>query len=133
MVGGYAVLLHGFPRFTQHVDLFVRMESGNVTRLRQALDSVFADESLQEITAGELAQYPVIRYASPDGFLLDIIGRLGEMVQYGDVAWEHVEIEGVPVRVATAESLLRMKADTVRPQDRQDAEFLRALLKKSGG
>jgi len=34
-------------------------------------------------------------------------------------------IEGVRVRVATPRMLYRMKKDTVRPQDRLDAEVLR--------
>ena len=36
---------------------------------------------------------------------------------------------GVPVRVATPRMLYRMKRDTVRPQDRLDAEQLRREFK----
>ena len=35
-------------------------------------------------------------------------------------------VEGVSVRVATPRTLHRMKRDTVRPQDRLDADVLRA-------
>ena len=36
-----------------------------------------------------------------------------------------VDIDGVPVHVATARMLYEMKRDTVRPQDRADAHALR--------
>jgi hypothetical protein len=130
LIGGYAVIIYGLPRFTQDVDIYVRMEEENVNCLRAALDSVFHDESLQEITIAEIIQYPVIRYGSPDGFLIDIIGSLGESSTYDDISFEAIEIEGHIVRVATPESLYRLKHDTVRPQDRYDAEFLKQLIEK---
>lgn len=34
-------------------------------------------------------------------------------------------VDGVPIRVATPRMLYRMKRDTVRPQDRMDAEAIR--------
>ena len=34
-------------------------------------------------------------------------------------------VEGISVRVATPAALFRLKKDTVRPLDRQDAEVLR--------
>lgn len=37
-----------------------------------------------------------------------------------------VDIDGVPVRVATVRVLYEMKRDTVRPQDQADAEALRS-------
>jgi len=44
---------------------------------------------------------------------------------YADVEAEVVHIEGIPIRVATPRMLYRMKRDTVRPQDRADAELLK--------
>jgi hypothetical protein len=104
------------------------MDDHNVYLLRKALEDIFHDIALEEITAQELEEYPVIRYASPDGFIIDIIGRLGEMTGYNDLSYETVEIDGIPVRVATPESLYKMKYNTVRPQDRLDAAFLKRLL-----
>ena len=39
-----------------------------------------------------------------------------------------LEIEGVSVRVVTPEKLVWLKAGTVRPQDRADAEALRSVF-----
>ena len=43
-----------------------------------------------------------------------------------------VTVEGRPVRVATPETLYRLKKDTLRPIDREDARFLERLIGKKG-
>ncbi|MEW6756466.1 MAG: hypothetical protein AB1505_36660 [Candidatus Latescibacterota bacterium] len=51
--------------------------------------------------------------------------RLGEAFRYEDLAAQTVEVEAVRIRLATPETLYRMKRDTVRPLDRQDAQALK--------
>ncbi|NJD39396.1 MAG: hypothetical protein FIA89_13895 [Geobacter sp.] len=132
LIGGYAVIIHGFPRFTEDMDLFVRLEQDNIARLRHALDDVFHDTSLQELTATEIDQYPVIRYGAPNGFLIDVIARIGEMYRFDDIEYEELQIEGHTLRIATPEMLFRMKQGTVRPQDHRDALFLQELMRQRG-
>ena len=45
--------------------------------------------------------------------------------QFEDLESEEFVVEGVRARVATPRTLYRMKKDTVRPQDRLDAQALR--------
>ena len=73
LIGGFAVILYGLPRLTQDLDLFINNTTDNVQRLRTALNQVFQDQSIEEITVEELDRYPVIRYGSPDGFTLDFV------------------------------------------------------------
>jgi hypothetical protein len=56
---------------------------------------------------------------------MDILARLGEAFRFEDLEAEDVVVNGVRVHVATPRMLYRMKRDTVRPQDRVDAENLR--------
>jgi hypothetical protein len=72
----------------------------------------------------------VIRYGTPDGFHIDIMAHLGELASYDDLRYEIMEIEGQKIRVATPESLLKLKENTVRPEDKVDALFLNELLKR---
>ncbi len=106
LIGGYAVIIHGFNRFTQDMDICVQIENDNINSLRAALDNVFHDESLQEISAEEIEQYPVIRYGSPDGFVVDIIGKMGSAYRYDDLEYDIFIVEGRSIRVATPEILL---------------------------
>lgn len=130
LVGGVAVIFQGLPRPTEDVDIFIKMEPGNVEKLRQALRSVYDDPHIDEITFEDLESYPVIRYGTPEGFYIDILARLGEVATYDDLDIEMLDVSGITIRVATPETLYRLKKDTVRPKDRQDAMFLRELIKQ---
>lgn len=127
LVGSIAMAAHGLVRATQDIDFMVSPDPDNVGRIKQALRSVFHDESIEEITTSDLAgPYPVIRYVSPPGdFVIDLIARLGEVFTFDDLQWEEIQLEGVLVRVASPKTLYLMKRDTLRAQDRVDADNLR--------
>ena len=127
LVGGAALNLHGIVRATEDIDFFVRLEEGNVERLRAALRAVWNDPQIEEIKTCEMAgAYPVIRYGPPnEDFAIDLLSRLGTELAFDDLDVEVFELEGVKIRLATAETLYRMKKGTVRPIDRADAAALR--------
>jgi len=128
LVGGVAVNLHGIVRATEDADLFVRPDEENVARLRRALHRVTGDREIEEIRAEDLAgAYPVVRYVSPDG--RDILSRRGDRFAYDDLEAEVVQLAGVDVRVASPATLWRLKRDTVRAIDAEDA--LRACRRPS--
>ena len=119
----------GIVRATRDADFFVAPDEDNVARLRRALKSVFDDDpNLDEITAADLGgDYPAVEYTPPHGrYSMDILARRGEAFRYEDLEAEDVVVEGDRARVATPRMLYRMKKDTVRLQDRLDAETIRA-------
>ncbi len=119
---------HGVARATEDVDFFVAPDEDNVRRLRQALYETYGDESVFEISSEDLAgAYPVVRYGPPDPetLTIDLIGRLGDAYSFQDVEAGPVDIGDLTIQVATPRMLYVMKRDTVRPQDRADAEVLR--------
>jgi hypothetical protein len=127
LVGSMAMAAHGIVRATRDIDIFVDPREDNVGRLKAALREVFGDPAVEQITADDLGgEYPAIQYA-PAGadYWIDILARLGNAFHYDDLEAETVTVDGVSVRVATARMLHRMKRDTVRPQDRLDADVLR--------
>jgi hypothetical protein len=66
-----------------------------------------------------------VQYVAPDGTPIDVLSRLGEAFEFADLQ-ATVHLYGdVEVRVATAETLYRMKRDTVRLQDKADAQALK--------
>ncbi len=120
LIGGFAVVLHGFPRLTQDIDMFIRPTEENITKVRRALYTVFHDQSISEITLDEVASYSVIRYGTPDGFNIDLIANIGEAFTFDDIEYEVRDIERKKIKVATTESLIRMKEKTFREVDRID-------------
>lgn len=127
LVGGIALNVHGIVRATEDVDLFVRPDPDNVEKVRAALRAVWPDPDIEQITAADLAgPYPTIRYGPPgEEFVIDLMSRLGTAFRFEDLRAEDVVLDGVHVRVASPETLYRMKKDTVRPIDRADAAVLK--------
>ncbi|MBI4262811.1 MAG: hypothetical protein HY657_00400 [Acidobacteria bacterium] len=127
LVGSMAMAAQGIVRATRDMDVFVSPDELNVARLKAALKEVFDDPSIDSIAAADLGgEYPAIQYVPPAAdYWIDILARLGEAFQYPDVECEILRVEGVSVRVATPRMLYRMKKDTVRPQDRVDAQVLK--------
>jgi hypothetical protein len=82
--------------------------------------------SIDEISADDLAgAYPAIQYVPPEGgFHIDILAKIGEAFDYASIETELRDIEGTRVSVATPRMLFLMKHDTIRMQDRADAECL---------
>jgi len=127
LVGATALGLHGIVRATEDIDLFVRPQADNITRLTRALRSVWDDPDIEQIRGEDLGgEYPMIRYGPPgETFVIDLLSRLGSAFAFEDLEIETLTIEGVPVRVVTPATLYRMKKDTARLIDRADAAALR--------
>ncbi len=127
LVGSLAMAAQGIVRATRDVDVFVDPDEANVARLRAALEEVFHDPEIQQISATDLAgEYPAVQYAPPSAdYWIDILARLGDAYRYADVEYEILRVECISIRVATPRMLYRMKRNTARPQDRVDAQVLK--------
>src|SRR4030042_2681013 len=127
--GVFAVILHGLSRLTADIDIFVKPEADNLERLKKALRKVFpTDDEIYSLSLRDLQDYAVVRFGTADDFYIDLIAGIGEMFRYEDLEFEVREVAGAQVRIATPETLLRMKQDTVRPEDKRDARFLAELI-----
>lgn len=125
--GAMAMAAHGLDRATRDLDLFVTADDGNIEQLRTALNSVFNDPEIENITAADLrGEYPVIQYGPPDAdFTIDITSRLGDAFDFESLEIVEVDAGGTTIHVVSPATLYRMKRDTVRPRDRDDAQRLR--------
>lgn len=128
LIGAAAMGLHGLVRATEDLDIIIEASHENIARLRAALKASYGDDPhIEEINATDLlGAYPAIRYYPPSGDLyFDVLTRLGDVARFETVDAEIKEVEGTRVRVATPAALYRLKHDTVRAIDRQDAAALR--------
>ena len=130
LVGGLAVSLHGVSRVTDDLDIFVKREPGNLEKLKKALYSVFTDESIEEIDMTDLEDYPVVRYGTPEDYYIDIMDRIGELFKYDDLEYQIIESQGIPIRIATIETLIMLKKDTIRTVDKADVLLLMEKLEE---
>lgn len=128
VIGGFAVILHGYTRGTMDVDLLVDPSTENVARVKKAM-SRLPDNAAREVADTDVAGYGVVRVG--DEFIVDLMGKACG-VTYAQAAPSALtyELEGVSIPFASASWLIRMK-DTVRPKDAQDVLFLRRKLSGS--
>ena len=127
LIGAAAMGFHGLVRATEDLDLLIRATPANVERLKRAFKTTYDDPNVDDIRSEDLlGDYPAVRYYPQTGDLyFDVLTRLGEVASFETVESETREVDGIRVCVATPAALYRLKKDTVRPIDRQDAEALR--------
>jgi len=102
------------------------MDDENVRAAVRALQSVFADPSLEKITPEELQTYGLLRYGVQDyDFVIDLTQRIGEAFRFEDLEVDIIEFLGETVPVVSPRTLIRMKRESQRPQDQLDTARLR--------
>ena len=122
VLGGIAVALHGVPRATFDVDLFIEASVENAQRLLSALtDAGLGTAALiepEEVAATEITRFK-------DRVPVDVMTRTPGLT-FSD-AWEHRQVmnfEGQDFNVVSRDDLIRSKRASSRPRDLED---LRAL------
>ena len=123
VVGGYAVDLHGYPRYTKEIDIWIELSPENADAILGALEDFgFGSMDLDREDFLEPDQIIQLGYA-PNR--IDIVTSL-EGVEFEPCYDARVEvtIEGVHVDFIDAENLKKNKRATGRAQDIADAEHL---------
>lgn len=126
LIGGFAVILHGFVRATKDIDLLVDSSPENVRRLKRAM-AVLPDNAIALIADDEIDKYQVVRIA--DEIVVDLLKNACG-VDYARAADGGIEmriVDGVSIPIARKELLIETK-QTVRPSDAADVQFLRLRL-----
>lgn len=119
VVGGYAVALHGYPRNTKDIDIWLWLDASNAEKLLQALDE-FGFGSLGLSTEDFLVPDQIIQLGYPPA-RIDLITTLPG-VEFADCYASRVEIqvENTTVNFIDLENLKRNKRASGRPQDIAD-------------
>ena len=126
LVGGYAVILHGYNRTTGDLDIWVERTEENYNRLVAAFDKfrmpVF-DMSLENFLDPQL--YDVFTFGVPPvsiDIMLEVKGLLFEKV-WATAEWK--TIDDVQVKLIDLPSLIQAKTASGRHRDLDDIEHIR--------
>lgn len=128
IIGGYAIILHGFLRATEDIDILLKLSPENLERFQKALREVYDDNEIDEINFEELSKYSVIRYGTRDNFYIDVISKIGTEFSYDNIEIIEKKVEDIVYRFASSESLYKMKKSTYREKDKLDILFLKNLM-----
>jgi predicted nucleotidyltransferase len=143
IVGGLAVNLHGIPRMTYDIDIMIRLDSENITKLVERLrdwgyrpkvpvdpldleDDVRRDSWIQE---KGMKAFNFYSESLPIGEI-DLV--IESPIPYHELKKRAVtfEIEGEKVPVVSIHDLITLKIKAGRKQDISDVEHLRMLLER---
>ncbi|MBX2990350.1 MAG: hypothetical protein KF749_04175 [Bacteroidetes bacterium] len=123
LVGGYAVVLHGYPRFTGDMDIWVRPTVENAQKVLKTLDDFGvgslgfkAEDFCSEGKVNQLGVPPV---------RIDVITSI-DGVDF-DAAYKRrseIEVHGLKISLIGFDDLLTNKRKSGRPRDRDDLENL---------
>jgi hypothetical protein len=123
VVGGYAVALHGHPRYTKDIDIWIEMNPGNAANVVKALDQ-FGFGSLGLQAADFLVPDQIVQFGNPPS-RIEIFNSLPGV----DFATCYpfrvqVEVDGVVVDFIDVDNLKKNKRAVGRLQDLADLENL---------
>ena len=110
VIGGCAVILHGYFRTTHDIDLLVEPSPENIGQLKKTLSDLLGSEEVFEIRDDDIARYAVHNLLSQ-----------GHDMAVKDI--EEVEVEGTKIPLCGLSTLIATKQG-VRPKDKEDLLFL---------
>lgn len=143
VVGGVAVVLHGYPRFTADLDLVVELDPANALAAVRALAGLdfrprapvsadaFADPDARRIWIEEKG-LTMFSMWSPQYPATEVDLFVEEPLPFVDAYRRAVRVDlgRAQITVAAIEDLLRLKRAASRPRDLEDIDELEAILRE---
>ena len=123
IVGGYAVAFHGFPQFTNDIDIFCSDSPANIERLRHALVEFGLAE--KETPSSLFTERGNIISLGVAPVRIDLVNHIdGVTFEEGKANAVRARYGRVDVSFIGRQELLRNKRATHRARDKADAEEL---------
>jgi predicted nucleotidyltransferase len=123
VIGGYAVALHGHPRYTKDMDVWIEMTPENAAKLVKALRQ-FGFDSLELNSSDFLTPGRIVQLGEPPNRIDLITTPSGVDFPTCYASRVEVVIDDVKVNVIDLENLKKNKKATGRLQDLADLENL---------
>lgn len=125
LVGGYSVILHGYPRTTGDLDIWVNCDANNYKKIQLAFAHFKLptfDMTLENFL--NVSMYDVFRFGRPP-VAIDIITDL-KGIDF-ESAWKGKEVksfDGVDINYINYQDLISAKRAAGRPRDINDIDNL---------
>ena len=127
VVGGYAVALHGYPRYTKDLDIWILIDLANAESLTTALHEFgFAGLAATDF----LEPDEIVQLGNPPNRIDLITTCEGLEFESAYPLRQKVNLDGLEVYFLDLESLLVNKRTVGRPQDKADVSNLQKKSRK---
>lgn len=140
IVGGVAVNLHGYPRFTNDIDILLALDRENLAKMADIMKEMGYEQRLP-ISIQELEDTAKVRtfiqdkglvaysfiHANEPQFNIDVL--VGDSIEFEKFTTHtmHAEVWGLDVPVVSIDDLIAMKKNSDREKDVQDVVALLEL------
>ena len=126
LVGAYAMAVHGYPRSTMDIDLWIMPDSQNALLTLDALETFGAPTG--DLSTDDLSKEDLIFQIGVAPRRVDFLTSIDGLKFEEAFARAHlINIEGIPVHVLSIPDLILNKRATGRTKDLADAEYLEQL------
>ena len=123
LVGAYAMAVHGYPRSTMDIDLWIMPDPENSILVLKALEDFGAPSD--NLTQNDLQKEGLIFQIGVAPRRIDIITSVdGLKFEEAFTNSQTIEIEGIPIQVLSIPDLIKNKRSTGRHKDLADVESL---------
>jgi hypothetical protein len=123
IVGGYAVAIHGYPRYTGDIDIWYRQTEINCSKIIDVV-AAFGFSSLQ-LTANDLMEPEVIIQLGRPPRRIDLVSTI-DGVTFDDAYPQAITtlVDNVPIKIISKPDLIKNKSASGRHRDLDDIENL---------
>lgn len=140
IVGGVAVNLHGYPRFTNDLDILLTLDHENLEGVARVMENMGYQQrlpiALQDLSDEQKARtfieekgltaYSFVHEKYPQ-FSVDVLVAQSIDIQKFAVDAMHAEMWGIEIPVVSIDDLIQMKKESNREKDVQDVVALLEL------
>lgn len=126
VVGAHALAVHGYPRATVDLDIWIKASPDNARRVWEALADFGAPLDALDVTEKDFARPNVVAQFGLPPNRIDVLTGISGLTF--DQAWPNRvegELEGVRVPVLGLDDLVTNKKASGRDKDRADVNGLR--------
>ena len=126
IVGGYAVGLHGFPRYTGDIDFFVEISTENAGKILRVFEKFGFGEI--GLTLGDFLEKDFVIEIGREPRKIQVLTGI-DGVSFSECFERKIEVEigRIKMKFISKDDLMRNKAASGRPKDRIDLEELGKL------
>lgn len=122
IIGGYAVVYHGYVRSTNDIDIWIDIRKDNIKKVIKALDA-FGFSSLN-ITEADFSPNQIIQLGCPPNRIDLITTPAGIDFETCYESGEQVIIDNITIKFIDLENLIKAKKASGRTRDLADVEEL---------
>ncbi len=130
IIGGFAVIFHGYHRTTGDVDIWLKPDNENKTRLLKALESFgIVSEALQELAALDFQQHLAFHIGKEPEKIEFLTYIIGVTFDEADLQKVTADIDQLKIPFLHYHHLVLSKLNTGRLQDLADVEELQKIAR----